>query len=151
MTQEELNEILKPLRDQGASDEDIAKMFALAFKDDELSRHDFDVLMATLGYHPDEKAKEMSDEELKETVIEEKEPSKEDPDGNGSEEETETEEKEEEKEEEKSESESEEESKEEETEEDESEEEEEEESEEEDKEPEYDDEERAKALKDFGF
>lgn len=69
MTQEELDAILKPLRDQGATDEQIAKMFAMAFRDGKLSRHDFDVLLATLGFHPDEETKRLSDDELRKKLF----------------------------------------------------------------------------------
>lgn len=69
MTEEELTQKIEEAKGKGASDEDIAKIFALAFKNGDLDREQFEACLSKIGFGLSDEAKGLSDEELREKVI----------------------------------------------------------------------------------
>jgi len=69
MTKEELDEIIQEQKDEGFSEEDIAKKFAIAFKDGDITKDQLIELMAAVGYELSDEYKEMPDEELKAKIL----------------------------------------------------------------------------------
>lgn len=68
MTQEEFDAVLKPYRDEGVSDEEIAAAMAMAFEAGDLKRGPFEAILGALGFEIDGEYADMSDEELAEAI-----------------------------------------------------------------------------------
>lgn len=71
MTKEEFDSLVEEQKRKGLSEEDIVKAFAIMFRDGTLDRKQFEACLNALGYELQGELKDMSDEELKEAVLEE--------------------------------------------------------------------------------
>ena len=74
MTKKEFDDLIAEQREKGLTDEDIAKVFALMFKDGKLTREQIEGVLDAMGYELTDEARGMTDEEFKERILVEKEP-----------------------------------------------------------------------------
>ena len=74
MTEQEFRKFIEDQHDEGRSDEDIVKIFAKMFQDGKSDRDEFEALIGALGYELSEDLRDLSDDELREKVVKEKEP-----------------------------------------------------------------------------
>ena len=74
MTEQEFRKFIEDQHDEGRSDEDIVKIFAKMFQDGKSDRDEFEALIGALGYELSEDLRSLSDDELREKVVKEKEP-----------------------------------------------------------------------------
>ncbi len=74
MTEQEFSKFIEDQHDAGRSDEDIVKIFAKMFQDGKSDRDEFEALIGALGYELSEDLRDLSDDELREKVVKEKEP-----------------------------------------------------------------------------
>ena len=74
MTEQEFRKFIEDQHDAGRSDEDIVKIFAKMFQDGKSDRDEFEALIGALGYELSEELRDLSDDELREKVVKEKEP-----------------------------------------------------------------------------
>ena len=78
MTKEEFDSVIAEQKEKGMSEEDIAKAFAVMFKEDLIDRKALEGLLGGIGYSLEGELADLSDEELKEKILVEGEaPSKE--------------------------------------------------------------------------
>lgn len=71
MTDQDWNRFLETEHQRGLNDEDIMKGFCVLFRDGKIERPAFEEFIGHLGYHLDDEAKKMSDEELRDSIIDE--------------------------------------------------------------------------------
>ena len=69
MEKKEFEEFVAKQKEAGMSEEDIAKGFALMFKKGDISRKELEAFLDALGYEMDEELSKLSDEELKEEIL----------------------------------------------------------------------------------
>lgn len=69
MTKEEFDEIIEEQHKKGLDDEDIAKVFALMFKDGKINREQIEGILEAMGYQISPEYKGMDDEEFKEKIL----------------------------------------------------------------------------------
>lgn len=74
MTEQEFRKFIEDQHDEGRSDEDIVKIFAKMFQDGKSDRDEFEALIGALGYELSEDLRSLSDDELREKVVKEKDP-----------------------------------------------------------------------------
>ena len=74
MTEQEFRKFIEDQHGEGRSDEDIVKIFAKMFQDGKSDRDEFEALIGALGYELSEDLRGLSDDELREKVVEEKDP-----------------------------------------------------------------------------
>lgn len=74
MTEQEFRKFIEDQHGEGRSDEDIVKIFAKMFQDGKSDRDEFEALIGALGYELSEDLRNLSDDELREKVVKEKDP-----------------------------------------------------------------------------
>lgn len=74
MTEQEFRKFIEDQHGEGRSDEEIVKIFAKMFQDGKSDRDEFEALIGALGYELSEDLRGLSDDELREKVVKEKEP-----------------------------------------------------------------------------
>ena len=69
MTKEEFDTLIEEQRKKGLDDEDIAKVFAMMFKDGKMNREQIEGVLEGMGYEISPEFKALSDEEFKEKIL----------------------------------------------------------------------------------
>lgn len=69
MTKEEFDTLIEEQRKKGFDDEDIAKVFAMMFKDGKMNREQIEGVLEGMGYEISPEYKALSDDEFKEKIL----------------------------------------------------------------------------------
>lgn len=69
MTKEEFDKLIAEQREKGLDDEDIAKVFAMMYKDGKMNREQIEGVLEGMGYEISPEFKALNDEEFKEKIL----------------------------------------------------------------------------------
>ena len=69
MTKEEFDKLIEEQKAKGLDDEDIAKVFAMMFKDGKMNREQIEGVLEAMGYEISPEFKALSDDEFKEQIL----------------------------------------------------------------------------------